>query len=546
MIPTITSADMLALLPFFMALGFALIVTLLDAFHRSDQPRAYVAHIAVIGMLMTVGSVWWVSGDMTARAAFGGLIYHDRFSSFLNILFASAAATAIALSPRYLRSHLSERGEYYALIMLAVTGMMLMGSSGDLVMIFLGIEVMSICVYVLVGFFRSSERSAEGAMKYFFLGAFASGIFLYGVALVYGTTGSTKLTAVADAIRLSMTSGDGVLVRAALNDLNLASQTLDPLLVIGMLLIIAGMAFKIALVPFHMWTPDAYDGAPSSSVGFMATAVKAAGFGALIRILFIGFEPAAARLYAFGWVQVLFYLAIITIVVGNLVALTQSSVKRMLAYSSIAHAGYALIGVTSAGYISGQGAGNASVLFYLLTYTFTTLGAFGVLTYLSRREQEVESFDDLAGLGHRYPAMGAMLTIFMLSSAGIPPTAGFVGKFHVFQMAMTAGASQDNRYFFWLVVIAALASLAGMYYYLRVVVALYMKPARRELTVERSPLAATTLAICAILTLWMGIYPKPFLDLSHRAVEDFAKRSTPAVVPGINTPPPSAAALPSP
>jgi NADH-quinone oxidoreductase subunit N len=273
------------------------------------------------------------------------------------MLFASAAAVAIALSPRYLRSHLTERGEYYALIMLAVTGMMLMGASGDLVMVFLGIEVMSVCVYVLVGFFRSSGRSAEGAMKYFFLGAFASAVFLYGVALIYGITGSTKLTAISQAIQASMISGDSVLVRAATTG-DLTTQGLDPLLLIGMVLILAGMAFKIALVPFHMWTPDAYEGAPSSSVGFMATAVKAAGFGALIRILFIGFGPAATRIYAFGWVQILYYLAIITIIVGNLVAISQTSVKRMLAYSSIAHAGYALIGVVASGYLDGS-AGNA-------------------------------------------------------------------------------------------------------------------------------------------------------------------------------------------
>jgi len=520
----IKSTDLIALLPFFVALVAATVVILVDVFHRTDKPRAYVAHIATAGMVLTLASVWYMHGNVEAGPAFGKLIYHDGFSTFLNALFVLAAILTIMVSPRYLREHGAERGEYYALIILATTGMMLMAAAGDLLMVFLGLEIMSIAIYVLVGFFRADGKSAEAATKYFFLGAFASAIFLYGMALIYGTTGGTSLEGIAAAVRASASSGDNVLVHMT-DDVN-ATSTLDPLFYIGCLMLLVGMAFKVALVPFHMWTPDAYTGAPSSTVGFMATAVKAAAFAALIRLLFIGLGVEATRIDSQGWVKMLFYLSIITIIVGNLMAIVQTNVKRMLAYSSIAHAGYATIGLVASGYtgagagISGY-AGASSVLFYLLTYTFATLGAFGVLSYLGNRHREVTTFDDLSGLGYKYPAIGFILVVFMLSSAGIPPTAGFVGKFHVFRTAIVAGEISGDNSFIWLVAIAFMASVAGAYYYLRVVVHLYMKESNGEVPVLRSKLTGFALAISAFFTLLIGVYPTPFIEIASDAMKDF-------------------------
>ena len=504
-----TPQDFLALLPFLVTLCGAILVILVDAFHDTEQRRTYVANLATTGMFMTLMSVVYVANSVPPGPAFGGMIFHDHFSSFLNGIFALSGMLTIMLSPRYLSEHRSERGEYYSLIMLAVTGMMLMAAAGDLLMIFLGIEVMSVSVYVLVGFFRSEKRSTEASMKYFFLGAFASAILLYGIALIYGTTGATNLRDIGNAISLSVQHQDNILVQATYGEDAYAGTQLDPLFLIGVLMLLVGMGFKIALAPFHMWTPDAYEGAPSTSAGFMATAVKAAGFGALIRILILALGSPFTSTHAFGWVPVLFTLAAITIVVGNLIALTQTSVKRMLAYSSVAHAGYALIGVVSAGYNLDGGLGNASVLFYLLTYTFATLGAFGVLAYLSRRGREVESYDDLAGLAYRYPWLGVGMTIFMLSSAGLPPTAGFIGKFYVFKTAVMAGSAHDNNSFIVLVVVAVLASLAGAFYYLRVIVMMYMKtPEREPLTAPEQGFAARlALIVCAAGTLILGVFP---------------------------------------
>jgi len=394
--------------------------------------------------------------------ACGELICHGRFTVFFTSLFSWAALITVLSSALDLRRHRRERGEFCALVLVAVSGMIMMAGAGDLITVFIGIEIMSISVYVIVGFFVAEERSSEASMKYFFLGAFASGILLYGAALIYGTTGSTNMAEIAQAIFQSSVFADNVLVHRAAGVMPepgtlVSANTLDPLLFIGIIMLLAGMAFKIALVPFHMWTPDAYTGAPMNSVGFMSTAVKAAGFAALIRILFIALGDPATRVQGMGWVQVLFYLALITIIVGNLIAIVQTSVKRMLAYSSIAHAGYALVGVVAAGFIgSNPGAGNAfevgylangSVLFYLLTYTIMTLGAFGVLTYLSERGHEAENYEDFGGLGYQHPALAAMLAIFMVSIAGLPPTSGLVGQFHVFQTAIIAAHEAHHNGF---------------------------------------------------------------------------------------------------
>lgn len=515
--------DLLALTPFFVGVAAAVLVVLVDAFHRTEKPRTYVAYLAFIGLGLVGIAAMAVGLWLPPTEAFGGMYYHDRFTSFLTVLFSIGAMVTVAVSPKYLRENSAERGEYYALIILAVTGMILMAGAGDLIMIFLGIEVMSVSVYVLVGFFRYSGKAAEASMKYFFLGAFASAVFLYGAALVFGATGSTGLEAIGAAVQSATQDGTGTIVHL----LNGGGQELDPLFSIGMMLILVGLGFKIALVPFHMWTPDAYEGAPASSVAFMATAVKAAGFAALLRLAFTAFGPEVARIDTGGWVQILFYLSLLTVIVGNVLAIVQDNLQRMLAYSSIAHAGYALIGLVGAGAMTGVvdadqtmvlgHLGSASVLFYLLAYTFATAGAFGVLAYLGSKRAEVKTYDDLNGLGYKYPAMGAFMVIFMLSSAGIPPTAGFVGKFYVFQTAVTASGEVGNNSFLYLVIAAVLASLAGAYYYLRVIVRLYMAPAKRETPALQSYFAKWVLAGCAAATIIAGVLPSVFMKASRSA-----------------------------
>jgi len=301
------------------------------------------------------------------------------------------------------------------------------------------------------------------------------------------------------------------------------------LLYIGVLLLLVGMAFKVALVPFHMWAPDAYSGAPMTVVGFMATGVKAAAFGALIRFLFIALGPEVTRLDGQGWVQLFFYLSLLTMILGNLVALVQDEIKRMLAYASIAHAGYGMVGLVAAGYFGAVGdgapvlgyAGSSSVLFYLFTYAVATLGVFGVLSYLGYSGRDVRRITDLSGLARSHPGLAAMMGFFLLSSAGIPMTAGFMGKFYVFKMAVVAGTVNQDPAFFVLVVVAVLASMGGAYYYLRVIVCMYMKEATVALEVRRSQPAMVVLALLAGLVLWVGVMPKTLFEWTSEGMRDF-------------------------
>lgn len=528
----IKANDVLALLPFLFVTAISMVVVMVDAFHRTDRPRNYIANLSWVGLLLAIGTVVFTALRVPAGLYFSEMIYHDGVTSFFNVIFLVCGVITLMIAPPYLRERGAERGEFYSLVLMSVTGMMLMASAADLVMGFIGLEVMSVAIYVLAGFFRRDARSAEGSAKYFFLGAFASGIFLYGMALVYGTTGSTGLEGIARALQQSAAGADNALVLTSAEPL--AALGLDPLFFIGMLLLLVGMAFKIALVPFHMWTPDAYEGAPSVSAGFMASAVKAAGFAALMRVLFIALGPEATRFGSGGWTHILFYLALISIVLGNLLAIVQQNVKRMLAYSSIAHAGYAVIGLVAAGYI---GAGQeelvagylegSSVLFYLAVYAVATLGAFGVLAYLSSREREIETYEDLGGVAQRYPFVALMMSIFMLSSAGIPPTAGFVAKFYVFRSAIVAAGETGDQAFVWLVVAAVLASVAGAWYYLRVIVQMYMRPQRGTLTSRSQPLGFAALAFCGFVTVWVGLFPTKtasmpgLVELSRASIESF-------------------------
>ncbi len=368
-------------------------------------------------------------------------------------------------------------------MLFAIAGMMLMAVATDLLVIFLALEVFSLALYVLTGLRRHEYASTEGAFKYFVLGGFASAFFLYGIAFTYGLVGSTHLDRVASAVQAQALSG-------------------NPLLLVAMGLLLVGLAFKVAAVPFHMWTPDAYEAAPTVITGFMSTAVKAAGFAVFVRVFLLALEPLRAE-----WMPVVWVLAVCTMVLGSVVGVAQTNLKRMLAYSSIAHGGYLLVAV-----IAGGDMGRASILFYLVVYAITNVGAFAVLALLSTRDAPMEHLDDYRGLWHSNPAIAGLLTIFLLSLGGFPPTAGFVAKWFVFSAAVGAGQ-------FSLAIIGVLTSVVSVFFYLRIVVMMYMAEKRDGASPPRVPRPAlAALSLSAAVLFYLGVLPTRVLELAARSV----------------------------
>ncbi|MEK6634581.1 MAG: NADH-quinone oxidoreductase subunit N, partial [Nitrospirota bacterium] len=377
--------------------------------------------------------------------AFGGLVVIDNYSCFWKLLLYFVTGLTILLSFPYLKEERIYLGEYYGFILLALSGMMVMVSGTDLLTIYLGTELMSLSLYVMAGLKRAEAKSLEASAKYFVLGAFSSGILLYGISLLYGSAGSTQLPAIAAAI---------------------AGRSLDdPLLLFATILIAVGFSFKLAVVPFHMWTPDVYQGAPTSVTAFMAVASKAASFGAFMRVFVEGLGGVRAN-----WSLMFLLLCVVTLILGNIVALVQTNVKRMLAYSSIAHAGYALIGVVAAGRLAPAESSSAvaSVMLYIALYAFMTFGAFTIIAMLRKGGLEGDEIEDFSGLAKRHPFAALLMLVFMVSLAGIPPTAGFIGKFYVFMSAVQAGLT-------WLAVLALVFAAISAYFYLRLVMVMYMR-----------------------------------------------------------------------
>jgi NADH-quinone oxidoreductase subunit N len=411
----------------------------------------------------------------------------DRFSATVTATICLASLLCCWLSVAYLDELHINHGEFYALVLFATSGMMLMVAAIDMLPVFLGLELMSIPIYVLAGFDRRKLRSNESAMKYFLIGSFASAILLYGMALLYGVAGATSFTA----------------IRAAFDFDN-------PMAVVGLGLVIVGFAFKISSVPFHQWTPDVYEGAPSAVTAFMSVTVKLAAFAALLRVIALSFEPLGPAMSNVMWV-----LAALTMVVGNVMALIQDNVKRLLAYSSIAHAGYLLIG-----FVPGSPEGYASVLFYLFCYVFMTLGAFAVVVVLAHRGDDCERVESFAGLAQVRPGLAALMTLFMVSLAGIPGTAGFMGKLMVFSAAVSAGEVP-------LAVIGVLMSVVSVYYYLRIPVLMYMRePSGAEPRMELATGEAVVLGVCAVGVIYLGILPNGSLPLlGELHVLDWARDS---------------------
>lgn len=460
---------------------FALLVLMLDLFSPQDQ-RANIGVIALLGVALALWAtlrLWGTRGEL-----FGGMILIDSASLFLQGILLVVAFMTILLSIQYVVQEELELGEYYALILFATLGAMLMAAGGDLLILFLGLEILSLAQYILAGMRHGMLKSSESAMKYFLLGAFATGFLLYGISLIYGATGTTDLRRVA----------------AAVAERGLAGH---PLLTLGMGLLLVGFGFKIASVPFHMWTPDVYEGAPTSVTAFMSTGVKAAGFAALARVLLMALGSLQGQ-----WAPILWWIAVLTMTVGNIAAIAQQHMKRMLAYSSIAHAGYLLIAL-----VAGQRAGFASLLYYLLAYAFMNLGAFAVVVALERRHDRNLQLADYAGVGFRYPILGLAMALFMFSLSGLPPTAGFMAKFYVFSAAVEQG-------YIGLTIIAVLNSLISIYYYLRPIVLMYMEEPKAEMpSLSLAPFILAALVLAMLGTLHLGIFPSHVLGLAQDAAQ---------------------------
>ncbi|AWV89637.1 NADH-quinone oxidoreductase subunit N [Bradymonas sediminis] len=510
-------SEYLAVVPAAIAAVTALLVILIDGFHRGDQGRGYLANFSAVGLGVLVLSCWMLWDKSLELPAFHGMLYLDKFTLLFAVLAGAAGILTMMMSPRYLRSHLMDRAEFYVLVLFSISGVIILAGAADLLTFFLGFEVMSIPVYVVAGFLRKDSRSAEAGMKYFFLGAFSAGMMLYGIALIYGITGTTNLEYIG--LQLTELMANPESAKASLG-----------MVAFGVLLILSGLAFKASSVPFHFWTPDVYTGAPSTGTGFMATAVKAGAFAAIMRVFLIAFSIPELQggFFGYGWVDAFLFIAAASMLLGNLVAIKQDNVKRMLAYSSIAHAGYILLGFTAAASRPEFFVLNDAVIFYLFTYTFATLGAFGVLAWFGRRGETAETYDQLAGLGFKYPVIGLCMGIFMFSSAGIPPLAGFVGKLYIFQAAVEVGSATGEFAFIGLSIFAVLTSLAGVYYYLRVIVSMYMKPVTRDIRPAASKGARYAIVVCAILTLYIGIVPGRVMGWATEAMVDF--RGAPAAV----------------
>jgi NADH-quinone oxidoreductase subunit N len=470
----------------------ALLLMLVEAFSTRKGGLALGAAIVLFAGGAVAGGVWMFGSDqMPDASSVAPWLLLDRFTLFFDMLLCLGGGLAALLAGGYLPEHQLDRGEFYPLLLFTTVGAMLLAASGDALTLFLGLETMSIGAYAMTAFRRASPRSAEGALKYFLLGGFAAAVLLFGLALLYGATGHTDLAGIGQAAR--------------------GEAAHNPMLLIGAALVLVGIVFKVSAVPFHSWTPDAYEGAPTPATTFMAVAVKAGAFALLLRVLMLSFADAAWVSWASGWPPVIATIAAVTVTFANLVAGRQESVKRMLAYSSIAHAGFALIGVTAISRTPQDGV--ASVLFYLLAYTVSTAGAFGALILCGSRGREAVSYDDLSGLGKRHPAAALAFSLFLLSLAGIPPTAGFFAKWFVFRAAIDGGL-------YWLAILAFVNSVIGAYYYLRVLVFMYMREPAAGAPIAvpmRSGYVTAALLVSAVLVLALGLTPTHYLEVALRA-----------------------------
>src|SRR5215471_17714154 len=494
--PGISASDFYYILPELVITAGALLVLVADVALPRDT-RGMLGWLTIGVLAVTLYSLTPFRSTQIEVAH--GLIAVDRFALFFKIVFLIAAGITVLMSMRYLEIEGASPGEYYFLILCATLGMMVMAGGIDLISIFIGLETMAVSFYILAGFIKPSQRSNEAAVKYFLLGAFSLGILLYGMSLMYGLSGTTNLRQMASAF---------------------ATQQYDPRLVLAVILVVAGMGFKIAAVPFHMWAPDVYEGAPTPITAFLSVGSKAASFAMLLRIFVEGL-PAMRD----DWKLLFSALAIVTMTIGNVAAVTQTNVKRMLAYSSIAHAGYLLIGVVGAASAvpDVRARGITATLIYLLIYSFMQLGAFAIVVLLRRQDVVGDELKDFSGLHFRNPFAAFAMLLFMLSLGGIPPTAGFMGKFWLFSAAIDAG-------YYWLAVIGVLNSAVSLYYYIRVVVFMYLK--KDVIGSEPTSTGALTFAIAVAVaaTLVLGVYPRTLFEVAEASARTLGAGGIAAVI----------------
>lgn len=466
--------DLGPMLPEIVMLCLALFALVVDLIIKKKEVVALISiiSVAIVGYLLGVSS-----GEV-----FSGMFISDSYSLFFKIIFLISLTLSVLLSIRYVRIEKVNLGEYYSLMLFSTLGMMIMASAGDLIVLYLGLELMALSTYILAGFIRHEIRSNEAALKYFLLGAFASAIMLYGISLTYGLTGTTNLKAIADYL------------------VNNRIQA-NPSLLLSMLFLIVAMSFKISAVPFHMWAPDVYEGAPTPVTAFMSVGPKAAGFAILGRVFTSAFGSLTIE-----WTTVIIPIAILTMAVGNILAIAQSNIKRMLAYSSIAHAGYALIGI-----IIGNSDGISSTMNYLFIYAFMNIGAFAIVTILKSEGFAGEEISDYEGLAKTHPLASGLMLIFMFSLTGIPPTAGFIGKFYLFMSAVKAGYT-------WLAIVAVIFSAISAYFYLRVVMYMYMREPKQEVSLSTSMPSSLAIAITALAVLILGIFPSGLIEFARMSL----------------------------
>jgi len=485
MIPSFTEIDFFVLKPVILLCLFGCGILMTDFLIRNSNLRYLNAATALVGEAFVAVALWQHQGSLAAGQAevtgLGGSLVIDGFSVFFNWIFAASAALAIIISSRYLEEEKEHRGEYYALMLFAQAGMSVLAMGFDLVTLFIGLELMALSFYVMVGFLRSDRRSNEAAMKYLLLGAFSSGFLAYGFSLLYGLSGSTKLDVIAQAVA--------------------QRSPTDPLCLLAMVTTSVGLFFKISVVPFHMWAPDAYEGAPTPITAYVSVASKAASFALLMRIFLV---PLLSMREV--WIPVLGVIALLTMTLGNVAALTQNNLKRLLAYSSISHAGYMLLGL-----VAGNDMGLQGIAMYLLVYMFMNFGTFAVIAAMRREGKAAEEVDDLNGLMSRSPGYAILILILMLSLAGIPPTAGFLGKYFIFLALL-----QAKQYL--LVIFAALYVAVAAYYYFRIVRAVFLTEGPQPATMSWSWGVRVAVVASGLLTLGIGLYPEPFIGMAADSV----------------------------
>lgn len=485
---TLTSQDFQVLTPYILLTVWACVLLLVDLFIPKGR-KGLTAFLSALGLGLTLSFTLMQFGE--EATGFNGMVVLDGFSTFVNALLLVSGLLGVALAYGYVKRMGIEQGEYYTLLLFSVTGMMLMAQAADLIIVFLALELLSIPLYVLAAFARPRVQSEEAGMKYFLLGAFATGFVVYGIALVFGATGSTNIFAI---------------VQSASNGFSSAStgSAGSLLLTIGAALILVGFSFKVAAVPFHMWTPDVYQGAPTAVTAFMSSGAKIAGFAALLRVFATAFPSIAVDM-----TDVLWAISALTMIVGNVIAISQTDIKRLLAYSSIAHAGYILMAFVPYGNPQVRDVSIAAGLFYLVAYTVTNFGAWSVVIALEQKEGRGLNIEEYAGLGRRHPLLAAAMAVFMLSLIGFPPTIGMVGKFYLFRAVIDGG-------FIWLAVIGVLTSLVSAFYYLRVVVTMYMQEGEPE--TERETWLGFTTGTTAVLTVLVSLVPQFLFAWASEAV----------------------------